>query len=57
MVVGPLPAPHGLATLYAAAVHAKATEPEAARAMLTLLTGPEAAQLRADEGFERPAAK
>ncbi len=57
VVVGPLPAPHGLATLYAAAVHAHAAAPEAARAMLALLTGPEAAKLRADEGFERPAAK
>jgi molybdate transport system substrate-binding protein len=54
-VVGPLPPPHGLATLYAAAVHANAAAPEAAHRLLTMLTGPDTAALRAGEGFEHPA--
>ncbi len=55
-VVGPLPAPLGLATLYAAALRADAREPAAARALLSWLTGADTAGLRAAEGFEPPAA-
>lgn len=54
-VVGPLPEPHGLATVYACAIRAGAAQPDAARVLVGLLTGHETMALRDAEGFERPA--
>ena len=51
-VAGPLPEPHGLATVYAAAVAARSAQPEAARALVALLTGPGSRDLRIAGGFE-----
>ena len=51
-VAGPLPEPHGLATLYVAAVAARSAQPEAARALVALLTGPGSRDLRIAGGFE-----
>jgi molybdate transport system substrate-binding protein len=51
-LVGALPEALGLATIYTAAVGAGAAEPEAAQRLVALLTGPEAASLRVQGGFE-----
>jgi len=51
-LVGPLPAAFELATLYAAAVTARCTQPAAAEAFIALLTGPDAAARRIAGGFE-----
>lgn len=48
---GILPAPHGLATVYTAAVATGASAPEAARTMIALLTAPEQAAARTAAGF------
>jgi molybdate transport system substrate-binding protein len=51
-LVGPLPAPLDLATVYAAAASASASDPDLARRFLALLCGPEGAELRHAAGFE-----
>jgi molybdate transport system substrate-binding protein len=50
--VAPLPAPHGLATVYTAAVAAAARDPKGARDFVLRLTGRDAAGPRAELGFE-----
>ena len=50
-LVGLLPAPHGLSTVYTAAVSAKARQPAAARALIELLTAPHHAEVRRRAGF------
>ena len=50
--VAPLPAPHGLATVYTAAVTASARDPKGARDFVVRLTGRDAAGPRAELGFE-----
>ena len=47
-----LPKEFELATVYTAAVAAKAEQPQAARLLIELLVGPEAAELRRSGGFE-----
>jgi molybdate transport system substrate-binding protein len=51
-LVAPLPAPHGLATVYTAAVSAASGQASAAREFLSRLTGRESAPWRAEMGFE-----
>jgi len=51
-LIGPLPAPFELATVYSIAVSASAAAPEPARALAALLTAPEGESLRARLGFE-----
>ncbi len=51
-LVGSLPEAIGLATVYVAAVSTAAAEPELAARLVARLTGPEAAALRAQGGFE-----
>ena len=51
-LVGPLPKPFALATFYAAAVSASARDAQAARRVVALLSGAEAAELRSTSGFE-----
>ena len=51
-LVGRLPPGHGLATIYSAAVPARATAPDAARRLVALLTGPETLPIRQKSGFE-----
>mgnify|MGYP003680163065 FL=1 len=46
-----LPAPHGLATVYTAAVASGAAAPDAARTLIALLTAPENAATRNAAGF------
>ncbi|MGX1307820.1 molybdate transport system substrate-binding protein [Amorphus suaedae] len=48
---GMLPEPHGLATVYTAAVATGAAAPDAARALIGLLTAPENAAARTAAGF------
>lgn len=48
---GPLPAPHGLTTIYTAAVSATASDPQAAAAMVRVLTAAENAGIRESRGF------
>lgn len=48
---GMLPAPHGLATVYTAAVASGAAAPDAARTLIALLTAPENAATRNAAGF------
>ena len=50
-LVGALPAPHALATIYVAAVAAAARNPEAARGFVGLLAGPVSAERRRAGGF------
>jgi molybdate transport system substrate-binding protein len=50
-LVGPLPEGYELATVYTAAVAAKATAPDAARALIDLLTTPDSARHRKRAGF------
>ena len=52
-LVGLLPPQFELATVYTAAVTANAADPALAARFIGLLTGPEAAELRARSGFER----
>jgi molybdate transport system substrate-binding protein len=51
-LVGPLPPAFELATMYTAAVCTRAREPQAARALIELLAGEDAAPLRKACGFE-----
>jgi molybdate transport system substrate-binding protein len=53
-LAAPLPAPLQLYTVYAAAIPASSTDPEAARAFVTALTGPALAQRWTAAGFELP---
>lgn len=48
---GDLPAEHGLSTVYTAALSSKAKVPAAARALIDILTAPEAADRRNESGF------
>ena len=50
-LVSPLPAGYELATVYTAAVAAKAAAPDAARALIDLLTTPDSAEHRKRAGF------
>jgi molybdate transport system substrate-binding protein len=50
-LVGPLPDGYELATVYAAAVAARAAAPDAARALIGLLTAPDSAEHRKQAGF------
>jgi len=52
VLVGPLPAGFELSTVYAAAVCADAAEPDLARRLVALLSGPSSQALRAAGGFE-----
>ena len=51
VLVGPLPPGYELSTVYAAAVSTAAQAPEAARALVALLTGEASAALRRRSGF------
>lgn len=51
-LVGPLPAPHQLATVYSAGVCAGADNAEGAQRFLRLLSGEDSAGIRRDAGFE-----
>ena len=51
-LIGPLPPALGLSTVYSAAVCARAAQPDAARRLIQLLAGDEAAHLRLQGGFE-----
>ncbi len=51
-LVAALPREFELATVYTAAICSKARQPQAAAAVIRLLTGPEAAGLRRSGGFE-----
>lgn len=51
-LAGLLPPPHGLTTVYTAAVATGAKEPELAAALIAALTAAEAAQARGASGFE-----
>jgi molybdate transport system substrate-binding protein len=53
-LVGPLPAEIQNYTTYAAAPAAQAQHPDAAQALIRLLTGPEAAAVLKERGMERP---
>jgi len=50
-IVGALPPPHALATVYVAAVAASAREPGAAERLVALLSGPVSAERRRAGGF------
>jgi molybdate transport system substrate-binding protein len=52
VLVGPLPAGFELSTVYAAAVCAGAAEPDLARRLVALLSGPSSQALRVAGGFE-----
>jgi molybdate transport system substrate-binding protein len=51
-LVGALPAPHALATVYSAAVAASAREVDAAERLVALLSGPVSAERRRAGGFD-----
>ena len=51
-LVAPLPKAFELVTVYTAAVSARSSNPKAARALIALLTSPDAADLRRACGFE-----
>jgi molybdate transport system substrate-binding protein len=51
-LVGKLPAQFELATVYAAAVCSRATDPRRARQVVALLSGADSAAVRAEGGFE-----
>jgi molybdate transport system substrate-binding protein len=51
-LVGALPAPFDLATVYTLALSARAQAPEPARVLAKLLTGPDSGELRTRLGFE-----
>jgi ABC-type molybdate transport system substrate-binding protein len=51
-LLGTLPVPYALATLYSAAIVNGAPQAEAARGLLALLAAPEQTQLRQRSGFE-----
>jgi molybdate transport system substrate-binding protein len=52
VLAGPLPNPHGLATVYTAGLCTKAAEPEAAQRLIAMLCAEETRALRAQAGFE-----
>ena len=52
VLVGPLPAPFALATVYSAAVAAASRDPPAAQALVELLSGAASAGLRSVGGFD-----
>jgi molybdate transport system substrate-binding protein len=52
--VGPLPKEIQNVTVYAAGIAAKAANPDAVKALLATLTGPEAAQVLKAKGMEKP---
>ncbi|HEV2677913.1 MAG TPA: substrate-binding domain-containing protein [Aliidongia sp.] len=54
-MVGPLPKEIQNYTVYGAGIGVKAAEPEAAHALLAVLSGPDAAPILRDRGMERPA--
>ena len=54
-LLGRLPAPHGLATLYSAARSRTAAQPQAALRLLQHLCGPARAEVRRSGGFETAA--
>jgi len=54
-VVGALPAPFALATVYSAALGKKARDDDAARRFIDALAGKASAALRAAGGFDAPA--
>ncbi|MEJ5991807.1 substrate-binding domain-containing protein [Ramlibacter sp. PS3R-8] len=54
VLVGPLPAEIQNYTVYAGAVSAQATQPGAARELLDALRGPQASQVLATKGMEKP---
>ena len=51
-LVGPLPAPFALATVYSAAVASQARDDEGALRFIDLLSGSASAELRRDSGFD-----
>jgi molybdate transport system substrate-binding protein len=51
-ILGPLPAPYGHATAYAAGVSAQSGFPDAARAFIAVLTAPDARSVWVRAGFE-----
>ena len=51
-LIGLLPAPYELSTVYTAAVCTQARQPEAAQALIDLLTAPDQAALRRQGGFD-----
>jgi len=51
-LVGPLPAPFALATVYSAAVTSQARDDEGALRFIDLLSGSASAELRRDSGFD-----
>ncbi|MDB5569900.1 MAG: molybdate transporter substrate-binding protein [Hyphomicrobiales bacterium] len=51
-LIGPLPAPYDLATVYTAGVCADAAAPDLARALVALLSGADAREQRARAGFD-----
>jgi molybdate transport system substrate-binding protein len=51
-LIGLLPAPFELSTVYTAAICTRARQPEAAQALIDLLTAPENAALRRQGGFD-----
>jgi molybdate transport system substrate-binding protein len=51
-LVGPLPAALGLTTVFAGGIHARARQPEAARALLLFLRSPDAAEAFRAQGLE-----
>jgi molybdate transport system substrate-binding protein len=53
-LVGPLPEPHGLSTIYAAAVAKRTLHPDTAQAFVALLTGPASRDRRLASGFDLP---
>jgi molybdate transport system substrate-binding protein len=53
ILLGPLPAPFELATIYTAAVSARAAAPRQAEALSALIRATDTASLRSQSGFER----
>ena len=53
-MVGPLPDELQLKTIYSAGLAAKSASPEAARALLKLLTSPEMSPIFRAGGFDQP---
>lgn len=53
-LIGPLPAAIQNYTVYRGALASKSSEPEAAKAFIAAMSGPEAASILAEKGMERP---